>query len=122
MAFNGFHTARRYQRDEPCLFCRGSDSKDSIEHFLDCPFLLDCMHKKIRNLDAVQRRQMMFFMTENPNITLCFGLFVFSIYSTHNYLRRNMIHTELKQLFHRSCLDCYLSKRDRNLWGLFTGS
>ena len=41
--FNSFHTAKRYQSQTPCVFCRKESSVDSIEHMLQCQMVLDCL-------------------------------------------------------------------------------
>ena len=119
---NGFHTGRRYQFAQPCLFCLNPDTEDSIEHFVNCPFLLGCLPFSIRNLEPRLRMNMMFFMTDSKACTVGLALFIFSIYNTHNYLRHNLNHKDLKRLFQRSIHDCHLHPADLALWARLVGS
>ena len=41
--FNGFHTARRYQKISPCVFCNDISTTDSIEHFVNCKEIVHCI-------------------------------------------------------------------------------
>ena len=115
---NGFHTARRYQSQCPCLFCQSPGSSDCIEHFVECPFILHCIHPSVRY--SRDLKNMFFFLTTNRHCTVTFALLVFAIYNTHNYLRHNGSRVELKKLLFRALHDCNLAQKDRHLWNRFS--
>lgn len=113
---NGFHTASRYQQTRTCLFCLGDDSTDSIEHFTECPFLLNRLPQFFRQQTKITRNRHFFLLTGKQDSTLLFAMFIAATYTLHNTLRNDPGRHELKQLFQRSHHDSWLNSQCRKLW------
>ena len=100
---NGFHTARRYQSQCPCLFCQSPGSSDCVEHFVECPLILHCIHPSVRYTRDLKN---MFF------VQATFALLVFAIYNTHTTTYGIMVHgLNLRSCCLELCMTATLPKR-----------
>jgi len=103
--FNGFHTARRYQRNTPCVFCKKKGTVDSIEHITECNMVLGCIPNRYLEEDPNRINRLFFFMTNNNNLTLSFAMFCYAVYSVHNQVRHIGITREFRQQIGRALHD-----------------
>ena len=83
MHLNGFHTARRYQKNRPCLFCKQPYSTDSLEHILICHKLRDLFHDSWHN-NFVRR---LFLVDGDGKECITHAFAVYAIYCLHNEMR-----------------------------------
>ena len=117
--FNGFHTAKRYQRTSPCLLCNETQTADSIEHIASCKKIRQCIPLGYYNMRDTNR--LFFLLSSHEEHTITFAMFLYAIYSVHNEIRHTGITRELKLQIGRAMHGCTLQKRDRILWNSFIG-
>ena len=82
---NGFHTARRYQKSKPCLFCNHPYSADSLEHILKCQKIRTLFHP---SWHANFVRRLFLLDGEGPEC-ITHAYVVYGIYCLHNEMRHS---------------------------------
>ena len=113
---NGFHTARRYQEKQLCLFCKKEGCFDSIEHFTECEVLLGLLPFYFKQQQQITRNKHWFLLTSKTDSTLFFAMFIAAVYTVHNSLRHFSDTRELRQQFQRVYHFGFLSTHCRRLW------
>ena len=114
--FNAFHTARRYQKTKPCLFCRASNSEDSIEHILKCPSIGSCFATVWKARNSPIPATYWFLLEGDGKTRLCMACFVFAVYTVHNRVRHTNNITDLRQQIYMSLNLPSLPKPLRRAW------
>ena len=117
--FNGWHTEARYQRrlGSVCMFCRGEDSEDSIEHILRCPFIHNLFPASLKKGYPPRVPPKTFFLYGlDKQHQMAVSLMVHAIYSMHNNLRHDPHHGEVRQTMARIAQEVGVSWSFRNAW------
>jgi hypothetical protein len=117
--YNGWHTARRYQRraGSICAFCNAATSEDSIQHILKCEFVhnLSPNYLKKGSPPHIPVKYVFLFGLDGKH-KIAFGLMVFALYTMHNELRHRPTRIELRQCIMRIAGEIHLQPSHRNMW------
>ena len=117
--YNGWHTARRYQRraGSACLFCNADGSEDSIEHILKCDFVHSLFPRCLKkgSPPRVPLKHFFLFGLDGKH-KIAFGLMNFALYTMHNNLRHDPSKTELRQCIRRIAGEVRLKPPYQKIW------
>ena len=117
--FNGWHTEARSQRrlGSVCMFCRGEDSEDSIEHILRCPFIHNLFPASLKKgyPPRVPPKTLFLYGLDKQH-QMAVSLMVHAFYSMHNNLRHDPHHGEVRQTMARIAQEVGVSWFFRNAW------
>ena len=112
---NGWHTARRYQQQKPCVFCKSEE--DSIEHILHCSTIQHMLPPEFKVGVPGRVPMKSFFLFElDGRQRILMSLFVFGIYTLHNQIRHSNETRELRHSLYRIISDVPLHKSIRQAW------
>ena len=117
--YNGWHTARRYQRraGSTCLFCNADVSEDSIEHILKCDFVHSLFPRCLKkgSPPRVPLKHFFLFGLDGKH-KIAFGLMIFALYTMHNNLRHDPNKTELRLCIRRIAGEVRLKPPYQKIW------
>ena len=112
--FNGWHTARRYQRrhGSSCPFCKNESAEDSIEHFVYCPAVHGLFPEswKSGNPPRIPLRNLFLFGLSGEQ-RLAVALIMYALYSVHNEYRHSNHRHDFKNTVFRIIAEVYLQPR-----------
>ena len=111
---NGWHTGRRYQQtlNTRCCFCTNPEAQDSIEHFIFCPALQQCLPSRLKSGSplAVSPPTWFLFCTLSED-KLLMALYIHAFYTLHNQYRHSQDRGELRLSVERIVFDIPLKRK-----------
>lgn len=89
---NGWCTARRFQRREPCAFC--GQMEDSVEHFARCPIIREVANERL-SLGLAADDPLRFLLldgVERATVAWCrHAAYIHAVFATHNASRHGKL-------------------------------
>lgn len=116
--FNGFHTARRYQRlGVHCLFCEDPSSEDSIEHLMVCSVVQNLLPNSLKSGVRNRVPPSYFFLLQGDDVhRVAFACIIYAVYTIHNQIRNGADKGELRHQIFRTLVDTPFNKRSQASW------
>ena len=103
-----------------CLFCKASESQDSIEHLVCCPVILNCLPKRLVQSSLRERWLLVLLHSKKKEVNIEFACFVVALHSVHNELRHGASNAEIRLKIQRAVLHLNLKKHIRDIWKDFS--
>ena len=105
LAFNGWHTSRRYQERGSCIYCRVEGTWDSIEHYFRCRTVHDILPSRLKHRSGIVPIRSWFLCCTLKQDKLLMALYIYAIYKLGNIYRHTHCRHEMKQAVERLVLE-----------------